>query len=162
MHDVNVLIDELDARMERDCRRLRKWRHVHRITAIFLNIIIILAPPLLVVGIISPSSLLGKILLMSITVTGVLTATFRPYTLSYKRRADMNATHRLRDDFRADVAKAELTQDQTALVAAYKQYSQLYSTVYEQRGNGLIEALLSGAEQREAPEKETAKVVGET
>lgn len=154
MQDINALIVELDTRMRQDCRSLRKWRHFHRYTAVLLTIVLILAPSLLAVGLISSQSLAGKILLMAIAVVGGLSATFRPYTHSYKRRADMNAVYRLRDEFRAEVAKAEAS-GQIAIIEVYQKYSQIYSSIYELRGKELLEATLSVTEQREIAGKDS-------
>lgn len=156
MQDVNMLIGELDTRMQRDCRRLRRWRHFHRFTAVLQSVILIFAPSLLAVGLISPQGVTGKILLMSIVVTGGLSATFRPYTHSYRRRAAMNAIYRLRDEFRAEVAKAETTGGQQATIEVYHKYSQEYADLYGLRGKELVEATLSMAEQRETATKELA------
>jgi hypothetical protein len=151
-----MLIGELDTRMQRDCRRLRRWRHFHRLIAILQSVILIIVPSLLAIGLISPQSFTGKILLMSIVVTGGLSATFRPYTHSYRRRAAMNTIYRLRDEFRAEVAKAETAGGQQATIEVYEKYSQEYANLYGLRGKELVEATLSMTEQREIATKELA------
>jgi hypothetical protein len=147
MQEIEKLIDELDERMQKDCRWLARWRQFHRIVAVFLSLVLTVAPSVLAVGLMSSESLLGKVLLLMIAVVGGLTTTFKPYTQSYKRRADLNALHRLRDEFRAEVAKAQ--EDGTPVVDIYKKYSSVYANIYELRGKELIEATLSVTEQRE-------------
>jgi hypothetical protein len=150
VQDVDKLIEELNERMLVDCRRLGQWRHFHRLTAIFLNVVLIVAPPVLAVGLVGADSIPGKVLLLAVTVVGGVSATFKPYTHSYRRRADLNSLHRLRDEFRVEVAKA----DAGSKVEIYQKYSSIYSNSYELRGRELIEATLSMAELREIAGKE--------
>jgi hypothetical protein len=154
MHDVQQLIAELDARMHRDCARLRLWRHFHRITAVILSLVVIVAPAVLAVGLISSETIPGKLLLLVIAAVGGFSATFKPYTQSYRRRAAMNAVHQMLDEFRAEVLEAQLAQDTAAQVAIFKEFSQRYATVFELRGRELLEAAMSDFEQRQAAEKE--------
>jgi hypothetical protein len=147
MHDITRLIEELDNRMKRDCRWLMRWRHFHRIVAIMINLTLIAAPSILAVGLTTSETILGKTLLLSIAILGGLSATFKPYTHSYKRRADMNSIYRLRDEFRGEAAKVATTD--SLLVEVYQRYSYIYSNIYELRGKELIEATLGVSEQRE-------------
>lgn len=156
MQDIDKLVDELDIRMQNDCRWLARWRQFHRIVAVFLSLTLTVAPSALAVGLTSSESLPGKVLLLMIAIVGGLTTTFKPYTQSYKRRADLNALHRLRDEFRAEVAKAQ--NDGGVTVDIYQKYSAVYANIYELRGKELIEATLSVTEQREMAGKGSEEI----
>ncbi|MEV4313529.1 hypothetical protein [Actinocrispum sp. NPDC049592] len=160
MQDVDTLIEELNARMSRDCRWLSRWRQFHRLTAIILNVVLIVAPPILAVGLVDAGSPLGKLLLLAVTVVGGVSATFKPYTHSYRRRADMNSLYRLRDEFRGETA-AVSAEDVVAKTAVFLKYSSIYSNIYELRGRELIEATLSVTEEREIAGKKTLQTDGE-
>jgi hypothetical protein len=156
MHDVRQLIAELDARMLRDCWRLRRWRHFHRVIAVTLSLIVIIAPSVLAVGLISSETIPGKVLLLVIAAVGGFSATFRPYTQSYRRRADMNAVHQIRDEFRTEVLRAEQAQDEAALVDVFGKFAYTYASLFQLRGKELVEATMSVYEQRQVAERETA------
>ncbi|MBW4717468.1 hypothetical protein [Saccharothrix obliqua] len=137
MGDVEVLVRELDERMLRDCTRLTKWGWVHRATGVVYTVVLILVPAVLAVGFTSSETAIGKALLLVAAVVGGLNVTFKPYVHSQKRRADVNTMRRLRDQFRAEVARAD------DVVAVYDRYSAQYAAVFEARGRDLVDGKLS-------------------
>ncbi|WP_367130503.1 hypothetical protein [Saccharothrix sp. HUAS TT1] len=138
MGDVDALIQELEDRMLKDCRRLSMWRVVHRTTGLFYTVVLILVPAVLAVGFTSSETALGKVLLLTAAVVGGLNVTFRPYLHSLRRRSAVNTMRKLRDEFRADVAEAGVDA-----LAVYRKYSAAYATLFEQRGSELIDGRLS-------------------
>lgn len=136
---MNALIQELDDRMDRDCRRLSAWRVVHRTTGLFYTVVLIFVPAVLAVGFTSSETPLGKVLLLMAAVVGGLNVTFRPYLHSLYRRSAVNTMRRLRDEYRADVAAAV----EGELLAVYRKYAASYATIFEERGGELIDGRLS-------------------
>lgn len=136
---MNALIQELDDRMDRDCRRLSAWRVVHRTTGLFYTVVLIFVPAVLAVGFTSSETPLGKVLLLMAAVVGGLNVTFRPYLHSLNRRSAVNTMRRLRDEYRADVAAAV----EGELLAVYRKYAASYATIFEERGGELIDGRLS-------------------
>ncbi|WP_433270508.1 hypothetical protein ACQPZF_09960 [Actinosynnema sp. CS-041913] len=136
MADVDALVQELDARMLRDCERLTYWRQVHRSTGVLYTIVLIFVPATLAVGFTSSETPLGKALLLATAVVGGLNVTFKPYVHSQKRRTDINTMRRLRDQFRGEVAKGG------DVIAVYEKYSAQYAAIFDARGRELIDGRL--------------------
>ncbi|KOX23191.1 hypothetical protein ADK67_21340 [Saccharothrix sp. NRRL B-16348] len=145
---MDTLIRELDDRMRHDCTRLSMWRVVHRTTGLFYTVVLIVVPAVLAVGFTSSETPLGKVLLLTTAVVGGLNVTFRPYLHSLKRRSAVNTMRHLRDDFRADVANAV----EGEVLAVYRKYSATYATIFEERGNELIDGRLSVEEPPDDPQ----------
>ncbi|RKT53492.1 hypothetical protein [Saccharothrix australiensis] len=143
MADVDALVEELDARMLQDCKRLTMWRQVHRTTGVGYTIVLILVPAVLAVGFTSSETALGKVLLLAAAVVGGLNVTFKPYLHSQKRRADVNTMRRLRDQFRAEVARGG------DVIAVYEKYSAQYATIFEARGRELVDGHLGTEDPNE-------------
>jgi hypothetical protein len=137
--DVEALIQELDDRMRLDCRRLSVWRVVHRTTGLLYTVVLIFVPAVLAVGFTSSETVLGKVLLLTAAVVGGLNVTFKPYLHSQSRRAAVNTMRRLRDEFRAEVV-ATAGGD---VLTVYRKYSAAYATLFEQRGEELVDGRLS-------------------
>lgn len=151
MQDADALIKELEIRMRHDWTRMQRWSYVHGANGVLYSVILIVAPSVLAVGLVSSESILGKGLLFVIAVVGGLNATFKPHSHSQKRRTDMNSMRVLHDRFRGDIEKSG--GDRGLLMAAYEKYSKMFGNVYELRGEGLLSATLSITEQRVNTEK---------
>lgn len=146
MQDADTLVKELEKRMRHDWMRMQRWSYIHGANGVLYSVILIVAPSVLAVGLVSSESTFGKGLLLVIAVVGGLNATFKPHSHSQKRRTDMNSMRVLHDRFRGDVEKSG--GDSGRLMAAYDQYSKMFGNVYELRGEGLLSATLSITEQR--------------
>ncbi|MBB4967545.1 hypothetical protein [Saccharothrix violaceirubra] len=133
--DVAALVRELDDRMLRDYRRMTMWRQVHRTTGVLYTVVLILVPAVLAVGFTTSETMLGKALLLIAAVVGGLNVTFKPYLHSQKRRADVNTMRRLRDEYRGELARAGAS----GAVDVYDKYSRTYATVFEARGQDLVD-----------------------
>ncbi|MDQ2588626.1 hypothetical protein [Saccharothrix yanglingensis] len=145
MGDVEKLVQELDDRMLRDCRRLSLWRVVHRGTGMAYTVVLILVPAVLAVGFTSSETVLGKVLLLAAAVVGGLNVTFKPYLHSRKRRNDVNAVRLMRDEFRAEVAAGG------DVLATYRRYSAAYAAEFEKRGGELLDGTLGVEQPAPAP-----------
>jgi hypothetical protein len=150
---INELVDELDERMRRDSRRVNRWRLFHRLNGITFNLVLIVAPSILAVGLVSSESPQGRAILFAISVVGGINVTFKPYLHSQRRRSDMNAMRRLRDEFQGEMLLVDKDEGKSA--EAFEKYSRIFSNIYELRGRELIDATLSINEQRELAEIET-------
>lgn len=157
MQEIEALINDLDKRMRHDRARVNRWRIAHRTNGILFNLVLIIAPAALAVGLTSSEDMLGKALLFAIAVVGGLNATFKPYLHSQRRRTDMNAMRRLHDEFQAEMAKA--SAEGASPISVYQKYSLIFSNIYELRGRELIDATLNMTEQREFAGKDSQQVV---
>jgi hypothetical protein len=144
-HNVDSLISDLDSRIENDYQRMRRWRYVHRVIGLLAIVILMIVPPILAVGFISSSSTAGRILLFIITVVAGFNGLFQPLHQSYRRRSDANNDRRLLDEFRTEVAARRKEPEQLAEV--YKIFSARFAKLYEERGEGLIEATIQSTGQ---------------
>lgn len=83
-------------------------------------------------------------------MVGGISVTFKPYLHSQRRRTDMNAMRRLRDEFQGQMAL--VANDERKAAEVFEKYSRIFSNIYELRGRELIDATLSINEQRELAE----------
>jgi hypothetical protein len=150
MQDIEGLLNELNERMRRDWSRMKRWSLIHRTNGVLYTLVLILAPAVLAVGLISSDSVLGKSLLFAVAVVGSLNVTFKPYLHGQRRRTDMSTIRRLHDEYKIAVAVSE--GDNAKLVAVYEKYSAEFSDFYDLRGGALVDAAL--AESAEAEGKD--------
>jgi hypothetical protein len=144
-HNVDLLISDLDNRIENDHRRLRRWRYIHRATGLLAAATLVVVPPILAVGLISAGGTTGKILLFTITVVASFNSLLQPLHQSSRRRSDANNALRLLDEFRAKVALCP--KELEPLVELHQTFSARFAKLYAERGEGLIEATIQSKEQ---------------
>jgi hypothetical protein len=155
MQDIEALLDELNDRMRRDWTRMKRWSLIHRTNGVLYTLVLIFAPALLAVGLISAESVLGKSLLFAVAVVGSLNVTFKPYLHSQRRRADMTIIRRLHDEFKVEAAT--VAGDKEKMVATYEKYASSFSDFYELRGGELVDAALSDLTEGSSKDASLAK-----
>ena len=152
MRNIETLIKELEIRMEKDQKRMWKWRQFHRSTAVIFNMALIILPAFMAVGLISYSDeTLSKIFLFLITILGGVNAAFKPSINSQRRRLDMSLSRRLYDEYRGELAVAGESDEN--LFKLFNKYSAKFSEMYESRSKWLIEKHLELQEQKVAKSK---------
>jgi hypothetical protein len=73
-------------------------------------------------------------------LAGALNAVFRPNIHSMLRRSDLNRSRELFDRYRGALAEAK--EQAESQLTVYRQYSDLFSKMYEERGARLVESTL--------------------
>jgi len=147
--DAHGLATGLRRRIEDDWKRMHAWRLWHRSIALLFAAFTIAIPVILAADLLPErSKYIQKILLLIVALAGGLNAAFQPARLSTMRRADMNKSRRLLDDYCAKII--QYREDMQGLLNAYRTYSKEFADIYDERGQRLIEPLLAISGKRRA------------
>jgi hypothetical protein len=136
--NISLMVVGLCTEIEKDARRMARWRRFHLWAGWIITIILTVIPAALATGVIPyRESFYTKICLFFIAVASSLNVAYKPYQQSLCRR--QNKADSLALLYRYKLAIVNAADDEAKLKEDYKNYSQEFVDLYSKRANNLVE-----------------------
>lgn len=141
--DVNVAVDKLIARMDRDRRWMNIWRRVHTVAAYVIGAASLVLPLLLSTSVLGADVPAPPWILFTIALLGGISTAYQPGVHAMERRQDAFAVEAMVADLRIQLLKAPGDEQRMALLETY---SKRFHDGLLQRGSRLV---LAGSVSRQ-------------